>query len=180
MDGVDQPALRFFPAWDVRESWVPWVGWAFAGLVFWVVATAAWRLQKRGWQYDAPVGSNPAPWKAVASVVTMFLLGVQVATCSTGHYDMRIPLARGTAVYSDGTVANARFEGFGRTAWHLFDVSGQTFLMPYVNPHLCVPRDGERVRLWSSPRVLSAPQGTPSRNVLRMEMTRPCHIRPWG
>lgn len=186
---MDQPAPQFFPAWDVRESWQPWAGWAVAGLIFWLVAVAAWRLWRLTWRPDVPIGREPEPgrdpatWKVAGSLGVVFLLGVFVATCSNGIYALRAPLARGDAVYSVGQVANTRFEGVPgstRNIWRLFDVSGQIFLMPFLNPHLCVPRDGEWVRLWSSPQTMLAPRGTTTRQVLRMEMTRRCHIRPWG
>ena len=180
MDRVDQPALPFFPAWDVRESWVPWVGWAVAGLVFWLVAAGARNLWKRARSGEPPAGGAPSPWKVVVSLGVVFLLGAWITSCSNASYALRRPLVRGEAAYLAGTVANDRSEGMGRNAWHLFDVAGQTFLMPFVNPHYCVPKDGEPARLWSAPWTVRAPEGTVTRIVLRMEMTRRCHIRPWG
>lgn len=180
LDGVDLPALPFFPAWDVRESWVPWVGWAVAGLIFWFVVAGARNLWKRTRRGELPAGDAPAVWKVVVSLGVTFLLGAWITSCSNGSYALRGPLARGDAVYLAGMVANDRFEGTGRNVWHLFDVAGQTFLMPFINPHLCVPKDGELVRLWSAPWTARAPEGTITRIVLRMEMTRRCYIRPWG
>lgn len=180
LDGVDQPALAFFPAWDVRESWTPWVGWAVAGLLFWVVAAGSRNLWRRERSGEPLPRDAPAAWKGVVSFGVIFLLGAWITSCSNGYYALRVPLARGEAVYFAGTVANDRFEGFGKNAWRLFDVAGQTFRMPFINPHLCVPKDGEPVRLWSAPRTVRAPEGTVTRIVLRLEMTRRCYIRPWG